>query len=1836
MRYKFKDVFKELSQATRNNILSVPAFSSQVDITNKSITILAKKPLRKDQVNAFKKYLSNKYSQNINSISVYQASLDNNKFEDWINDAKNKFTVNMQNGNAPFVDNKLLFKLKGQAKENNILALVDNVKPISAKEQMTAKNNIDLVSTKKLVNTNEDGHKQIEHLVYNRNLKEQILNIFDKTLNPETEIVIHPSKRLLKQIKQRYYKISNHKDSDSEEQENNIYDDIDRQLKENNEKSIINEQQEITSPYEQIRKIIINITKENLVNLSIRHKRQKISINLIVNKNNNYENKIKENNDIKNILDNAKININIKEKENNDQAIYSKPKKELSAHDASPAMEDQLGNTKQDKPASDDQSGNTGQDRSTNDDRSVTSTNGQQIKSGATSTTSNEARNEEDNSINSKIKSNNQGEQTTIKTKSIINFNSKENMIDGLKEILNDFIPNNFNIFKDRYSLTVQGQIQYLVSMKQLTGTLRLVTQRHVIPDEIIDNLKKLLYNKLNRSGLNIIINNRGRLSRNTDFNLTFSVPSNMETKLYPNERLIAGNNFILNEHTVIDDINSKYDVHDENLLKQENLQVFRLHFVQADDAPNDFISKKGTRCISYSFIAKDDKNQIIRIKYLTWEVHHHPERAPEIIAKLKLAKPGDLIAVSGIIGYDEYTKEVTITVLSGEKQGIKILEHHEIEDNSNNNGRYDLNVHTKMSALNSINNPNDIFDKATADGMGGVAITDDFTVQNFTSAVKAQNKYKDFKPIFGAELNTIPNKPTFVYNPNKVNFWNLNTEYVAFDIETTGFSDIRDDIIELSAVKYKLVPRKQDNKEHVSKKTANKITVDNDLPVLEITDSLHQLVKTNKELRQNIVDLTGITNEQLDLEGISIIDALNNFVNFIGDKNNTILIGQNVIFDIDFINEKLRKYNINNGQKLQHEIIDTLPIARHVMPNKRSYTLTSLTGYLDVKLTRAHHAISDAEATGFVGHHLLAYLSEINEYKVNNGLDLQEQENYDDFYKEQKFPSKVSALIKCDKGIKNLYRLISEGLTYNFSTTAKLYEHQLLDNREGLLLGSGGPGSIIWEYLSNKTYEKTKKYAQKMQFDYFEIAPLEAYANNEDLCLSGYKQNLHSLVKLAKELNTPLVVVSNSHYTNKEDYLAYKMLKRPLLRDGQKALQSPFMTTNELLTYFTNMLDGDNLLAKEIVVDNTVKIGKSISGDLNPIITKVNAPEMDHAEESLRNETWETAKKLYGDPLPDLIKDRLQTELDFIIKGGYTAHYLTAQKLVKYSNSLGYIVGSRGSVGSSAVAFMVGITEVNALPPHYRSKHGDYLEWADTNKYQDGFDLPKKKDPNHPGEWLIRDGHNLPFATFLGLHGTKVPDIDLNMASDIQSKVQIELKHIFGENHTIRVGTIQTVAQKTAIGYVANYGHENEMELTNAELTYYANKLAGTFKSTGQHPAGIMIVPKSKEILDFTPFQYPANKPGDWKITHFTKDDMHDALLKMDVLGHDDPSMLHRLEELTGIDPHTIDVTDPKIMELFEKQDTVGIPEFNTNFAQNVLKIAQPHTFNDLVQISGLSHGTNVWEGNAKELIENEGKTLADVIGSRDKIMQDLLAHGIDMTTADKVVKMVKKRIPFDQDMINLFKEHGIEDWYIESLKKIEYLYPAAHAIAYVMSALRIAYYKVYYPREFYATLFSYRLKQYDFETLKSNDIELVNKKLQKIEHIGQYDRTIKDKELLKLYTMLKSALQAGYVFEQPSLLTADSRMFNIDENNNNGIIIPLCAIEGLGSMAPQQIVSYRNTHNGQLPDNTKDFRSKADGCGVTSTVLKALQEYNIVSYGEIDEEKSTSHKKEFKLIYN
>lgn len=891
-------------------------------------------------------------------------------------------------------------------------------------------------------------------------------------------------------------------------------------------------------------------------------------------------------------------------------------------------------------------------------------------------------------------------------------------------------------------------------------------------------------------------------------------------------------------------------------------------------------------------------------------------------------------------------------------------------------------------------------------------------------------------------------------------------------------------------------------------------------------------------------------------------------------------MVAHNASFDMGFLYVAYKKYGIDQT----HATIDTLELARMLHPEMKNHRLNTLAKKFNIELTQHHRAIYDTEATAYLLTHLLKeaddkgilYHDQLNDY-VGTG----------DSYKRSR-PTHCTLLAKDQEGLKNLFKLVSASHINYFYRVPRIPRSLLQRHRKGLLVGSGCDKGEVFEAVMQKSMEEVERTAQF--YDYLEVHPKEVYQPLIDRELIRDEWNLEDiirkLVKVSRKLDKPLVATGNVHYLDETDAIFRQVLigsqggANPLNRSTLPKVH--FRTTNEMLDAFDFL--GEET-ARELVVDNSLKIADMIDV-VKPIKDELYTPKIEGADEEVRELSYTMARSIYGDDLPEIVEARIEKELKSIIGHGFAVIYLISHKLVKKSLDDGYLVGSRGSVGSSLVATLTEITEVNPLPPHYVCRKCKKSEFFDDGSVGSGFDLKDKECPDC-GIPYKKDGQDIPFETFLGFKGDKVPDIDLNFSGEYQPQAHNYTKVLFGEDNVFRAGTIGTVAEKTAYGYVRGYANDRDMTMRGAEIDRLVQGCSGVKRSTGQHPGGIIVVPDYMDIYDFSPIQFPADaQDSEWKTTHFDFHSIHDNLLKLDILGHDDPTVIRMLQDLSGIDPKTIPTDDPEVMKIFAgpeslgvtkeqigcKTGTLGIPEFGTRFVRQMLEDTKPTTFSELVQISGLSHGTDVWLGNAQELIHNGTCQLSDVIGCRDDIMVYLIYQGLESSLAFKIMESVRKGKGLTPEMEAAMKEQAVPNWYIESCKKIKYMFPKAHAAAYVLMAVRIAYFKVHFPVLYYAAYFTVRAEDFDVNAMAKGS-QSIRAKVDEINSKG-LEASTKEKNLMTVMELALEMVERGYSFQKVDLYKSSADEFLIEGNT---LIPPFNAIPGLGTNAAKSIVAAR-----------------------------------------------------------
>ncbi len=1123
-------------------------------------------------------------------------------------------------------------------------------------------------------------------------------------------------------------------------------------------------------------------------------------------------------------------------------------------------------------------------------------------------------------------------------------------------------------------------------------------------------------------------------------------------------------------------------------------------------------------------------------------------DKCADIMERMKNA---EALRVGGTAAYDSYSRELCITVKSIEEtKAARREDRAEVK-------RVELHMHTNMSALDGCADEVDVVKRAAAFGHEAVAITDHGVVQAFPRAFDTAKKL-GIKVIYGMEAYMFDD----VGSEYREKFAD---EYVVFDLETTGLNPRFCGITEIGAVRLKGG---------------------------EIADTFSTFVNPEQPISRQITDLTGITDEMVK-DAPKMGEALRMFKDFAGD---TPLAAHNAPFDMSFI----QKHGEDNGIRFDNPVTDTVALLKRVFPNHKSYGLGSLAADFDIKL-RHHRALDDAECTAKL---MALAMREASAPRARLNDDAERSRT----------TYHVILLCKDKKGLFNLYKLVSESHIKYFYRKPRVPKSLLIQHREGLLVGSAcEQGELIQAMLRFASDGEIEHIASF--YDYLEVQP---DGNNMFMVREGRLRDTEAvrditrrIVALGEKLEKPVVATCDAHFIEPQDEYF-----RRILFHGQKypdADHQPplyFRTTEEMLNEF-QYLGADK--AREIVIDNPRAIAATIE-NIKLLPDETAMPEIPDAAEKLERMCFENARAQYGDPLPGIVENRLRFELDNIIRHGYSVLYYIAYELVKHSLDDGYLVGSRGSVGSSLAATMAGITEVNALPPHYvcpNCRHSDFD--VDTSKYACGPDLPPKDCPKC-GTPYRRDGYDIPFATFLGINADKVPDIDLNFSGVYQPEAHKFILEFFGEDHVFRAGTISSIKEQTAYGFVKNYLAEKGIAASKAEIDRLTKGVSGTKRTTGQHPGGLVILPKSRDIHEFTPIQYPANDANSGSVTtHYNFNSLHDRLVKLDILGHDDPTALRMLQDITGINPKDVPINDSDTLSLFSSTKalgikpeqilgcevgSIGIPEFGTKFVRQILVETQPTTIDELVRIAGLSHGTDVWLNNAHDLIQEGTASLREVICTRDDIMNYLVAKGMDATESFFIMESVRKGKGLKDEWEAHMREAGVPEWFIASCKKIAYMFPRAHAVAYVMMSLRIAYFKVHHPRAFYATYFSVRADNLDAAYLLS--AESVRARIAHIEAQGKNATALEQAQM----TILEVALEMyerGIEFLPCDLYRSDATKCVIEEE---GLRLPFTALGGTGVAAAQGIVRARE--DGPFL-SVEDLKVRS---GISSAVLSKLEE--------------------------
>jgi len=1097
---------------------------------------------------------------------------------------------------------------------------------------------------------------------------------------------------------------------------------------------------------------------------------------------------------------------------------------------------------------------------------------------------------------------------------------------------------------------------------------------------------------------------------------------------------------------------------------------------------------------------------------------------------------------------------------------------------------RVELHMHTKMSAMDAMTSATDLIKRAMSWGMKSIAITDHGVVQAFPEAYHLLGRDNpDMKVIYGVEAYLVPDKEKSVKNPRGQVL--NDATYCVLDLETTGISITTEKITEVGIMKVKNG---------------------------EVIDEFEIFVNPEKPIPQRVVEVTNITDEMVK-DAETIDKVFPKILEFVGDS---IIVAHNASFDVGFLkhNAKLLGYEFNNTY------IDTLPLAKDLFPDLKKYKLGKIADSLGIEVDVAHRALADVDTTVKVFNVMLKKLKDkgINTVDEIDSATKDPEAQKEEFKKQRSYHAII--LAKNYVGLRNLYKLVSISHLNYFYKNPRILKSIYKKYSEGLILGSACEAGELYQAIElGKSDEEIENIAR--DYDYLEIQPI---GNNEFLVRNGvvpdreYLKDINrKIVELGEKLGKLVVATCDVHFMDPQDEIYRRILEAGQgYKDADEQAPLYLRTTEEMLKEFEYL--GEEK-AYEVVVTNTNKVS-DMCDRIDPISPEKCPPHIPGCEEDIKNIAYKKAHELYGDPLPEIVQTRLDKELNSIISNGYSVMYIIAQRLVWKSNEDGYIVGSRGSVGSSLVAFMTGITEVNSLQPHYRCPKCKYSEFDDYG-VGNGFDLPDKDCPKC-GTKMAKDGMDIPFETFLGFNGDKEPDIDLNFSGEYQAKAHKYTEVIFGKGTTFKAGTVGTVAEQTAFGYVKKYYEERNIPINKAEIARLSVGCQGIKRTTGQHPGGIIVVPKGREIYEFTPVQHPADDPNsDIITTHFDYHSIDGNLLKLDILGHDDPTVIRMLQDITGIAPTEVPLDDKETMSIFSSTKalgvtpeqihsevgTYGIPEYGTKFARGMLLDTHPTTFDELIRISGLSHGTDVWLGNAQSLIEQGIVTLQQAICCRDDIMIYLMKKGLPPDKSFKIMEAVRKgkvakgkEPKWKDEYIPLMLEHDVPEWYIKSCEKIKYMFPKAHAAAYVTNAFRIAWFKVHIPLAYYAAFFTIRAKAFDAEVM-INGKEKVKNKMKEIEMMGN-NATPKDKDMYDDLELVLEMYERGLRFLPIDLYKSHATKFQVE---GDSLRPPLNSIAGLGNVAAEGIMKARQEEKFMSIDDLK-IRSK-----VGDSVTELLRQF-------------------------
>ena len=1131
----------------------------------------------------------------------------------------------------------------------------------------------------------------------------------------------------------------------------------------------------------------------------------------------------------------------------------------------------------------------------------------------------------------------------------------------------------------------------------------------------------------------------------------------------------------------------------------------------------------------------------------------------------LNAVKEGSYVKIKGDVLFDTYQRELTMTI-----SGIRAEVKPQREDTCKKGKRVELHAHTQMSSMDALCSTKKLVKQAAAWGHKAIAITDHGVVQAFPEAMDA-GKSNNIKILYGVEGYLVEDNAPVIKNANDES---LSQTFIVFDLETTGFSNKNDKITEIGAVK-----------------------IEN----FKVVDRFSQLINPQKDISYKVQELTGITNDLIK-DKPTIEEVLPKFIEFIGDS---VMVAHNADFDMGFMQQKCREQNI----EFKNTSVDTLTLARTLLPHMKRFRLNLIAKELGVPLLNHHRAVDDAEATA---HIFIKFLEMIQKRGGEKLSDINTILGNIDYTKLT--TNHITLIAKNQAGIKNLYKIVSDAHINHYHRAPRILKSVLEQYKEGIIVGSAcEAGEVFQAVKQNKSEEELERIISL--YDYIEVMPID---NNRFMIDKGEVEDEEELrelnkrlIEVAKKFGKIPVATGDVHFIDKHEAVFRKVLKYSQgFKVDEEETYLHFRTTDEMLEEFKYL--GEDL-AYEVVVENTNKVADMVEKVL-PIPNETFPPRIEGSDKELRDMCNAKAERIYGSPLPDVVRKRLDRELNSIINNGYAVMYIIAQKLVTKSLADGYLVGSRGSVGSSLAATMSDITEVNPLPAHYVCENPDckYSYFYEIGEWGSGADLPDKDCPKC-GRPLKKDGHDIPFEVFLGFEGDKEPDIDLNFSGSYQPVIHKYTEVLFGEGHTYKAGTIGTVAEKTAFGYAKKFVEENDLNSTSAEVLRLANGCTGVKRTTGQHPGGIMVIPDYKDVYDITPIQYPANDPSCGVITtHFDYHSISGRILKLDILGHDVPTIIRMIEDITGKIATEIPLDDKETMSLFTSTEALGvtpeeincpigclaIPEFGTKFVRQMLLDTKPKTFAELVRISGLSHGTDVWLNNAQDLVVEGTVEFKEVISTRDDIMNYLIFKGLPPKMAFTIMESVRKGKGLKPEFIEEMKKNDVPDWYIGSCQKIKYMFPKAHAVAYVMMSFRLAYYKVHYPEAFYATYFTMKAEDFDADLIVKG-LDAIKNKMDEITSMGN-DATAKEKNMLTVLEVAYEMYARGIKILPVDIYESDAKEFKVVGEKQ--ILPPMIALQGVGENAAIHIQQERG--NGEFISK-EDLQKRTK---ISKTVIETL----------------------------